>query len=347
MGKAKETSNPSRKRTYSCDANDSCTLTFSSVKKLRQHTRSFKHAPSKKARISSRPVLFQQEVEVTQEGDSFLSDADEWMEDQYTSDMDQDNNRTDQTPITEYDIKYTVPPTLIFQDTLDTIVKSKCPIAYKDLTICKRGCMVLKNKTDQCPNKDCTSSSKQTKQRTVRLGQEYQMLSKSSACENSGLNIFVALFIDGFVNSNVSRDSKFTLIHALVLNLPPSHRFQDKNMIQLAILNNQGPLNIDSYVDCILNYIKAISEDGMRVLKNGQEIFKKVTVHLSMVTGDSVSTRTLAHMKMYNFKYPCMLCRVHRETHKKTGLANQLLIENQEKAQLKDLGNFFHGDEEV
>ncbi|CEP19781.1 hypothetical protein [Parasitella parasitica] len=217
-----------------------------------------------------------------------------------------------------------VPPTLIFQDTLDTIVKSKCPIAYKDLTICKRGCMVLKNKTDQCPNKDCTSSSKQTKQRTVRLldlgfqisrmlcnpvtenlmryptddfvfqegcssdyfsGQEYQMLSKSSACENSDLNIFVALFIDGFVNSNVFRDSKFTLIHALVLNLPPSHRFQAENMIQLAILNTQGPLNIDSYVDCILNDIKAISENGMRVLKNGQEIFKKVTVHLWMFFG--------------------------------------------------------------
>ncbi|CEP16352.1 hypothetical protein [Parasitella parasitica] len=94
MGKAKETFNPSQKRSYSCDANDSCTLTFSTVKKLRQHTRSFKHAPSKKARISSRPVLFQQEVEATQEDDSILSDGDEWMEDQYTSDMDQDDNRT-------------------------------------------------------------------------------------------------------------------------------------------------------------------------------------------------------------------------------------------------------------
>lgn len=118
-------------------------------------------------------------------------------------------------------------------------------------------------------------------------------------------------------------------------------------MIQLAILNTQGYLDIDSYMNYVLEDIKVLSKNGMRVMKNGKELFKKVTINLSMVSGDSVSVRSLSHMKMYNHEYPCMLCRIHREKHEETGSSNQLLIENQESAELRNISDFFHGDKEV
>ena len=82
-------------------------------------------------------------------------------------------------------------------------------------------------------------------------------------------------------------------------------------------------------------------------MKNGKELFKKVTINLSTVSGYSVSVRSLSHMRMYNHEYPCMLYRIRREKYGKTGSSNQLLIENQGAAELVDVSDFFYGDKEV
>ena len=105
-------------------------------------------------------------------------------------------------------------------------------------------------------------------------------------------------------------------------------------MIHFTILDTQGPLGIGSYVNYVLEDIKVLSKNGIGVTKNGNKLFKKAFINLSMVSGDSVSVRSLSHKKMYNHKYPCILCRIHREEHQQTGSSNQLLIKNQESAKL-------------
>lgn len=96
----------------------------------------------------------------------------------------------------------------------------------------------------------------------------------------------------------------------------------------------------------VLEDIKLLSKNGTRLMKNGKELFK-VTINLSTVSGYSVSVRSLSHMRMYNYEYPCMLCRIRREKYDKTGSSNQLLVENQESAELTDVSNFFYGNKEV
>lgn len=61
------------------------------------------------------------------------------------------------TYLTIYDVEEQ-PPSLIFQDTLDSIILKKFPVAYKDVPICRLGCMVLTDDKKQCPHKDCIVS---------------------------------------------------------------------------------------------------------------------------------------------------------------------------------------------
>jgi hypothetical protein len=118
-------------------------------------------------------------------------------------------------------------------------------------------------------------------------------------------------------------------------------------MIQLAILNTRTSPNTDSYINYFLEDIKILSEKGMRVLKNGKKLYKKVKVHLSLVSGDSVAVRSMSHMKMYNSEYPCMLCRIKRKKFCNDDKGKHILIRSQESARLRDINDFLHGDEEV
>ncbi|KAL0143213.1 C2H2-type zinc finger transcription factor [Mucor lusitanicus] len=55
-------------------------------------------------------------------------------------------------------------------------------------------------------------------------GSVYQDLSKSDLCKNADLNIFYGLYIDSYVNTSVSKNTHFTVIHCLVFNFEPSLR---------------------------------------------------------------------------------------------------------------------------
>jgi hypothetical protein len=56
-------------------------------------------------------------------------------------------------------------------------------------------------------------------------GKAFQALSKSELCKGSDFIIYLGLFIDAFVNSNVSKNSHFTIFHILNFNMPPSIRY--------------------------------------------------------------------------------------------------------------------------
>ncbi|CEP14844.1 hypothetical protein [Parasitella parasitica] len=227
-----------------------CSKRFSTKKSRSDHYRSAKHAFPKE--------------EATENAMTSAS-TDEIMElDEPASDVEENNPKERGVVLNICIQSGDIAPTILFQDTLDAVLKKKLPVKYDDLNVCHNGCIVFSENMSECDRckKDNPKSPKR-KSKTMKMlnigsliatmlcdkqtrelmeyprnefqfkegeytdifsGEEYQRLSRSNICKEADLNIYMGLYIDGFENTNVSKHQHFSILHLLFFNFPPHLR---------------------------------------------------------------------------------------------------------------------------
>lgn len=116
-------------------------------------------------------------------------------------------------------------------------------------------------------------------------------------------DIALGLFIDGFdVGGN-----KFTIVHGIVFNFPPTVRYQWHNVFQCAIIPGEPKSKaLWSFLDPILNDNKCTSDRGVRINCLGFEtVFK---VHLLLFSGDIPAVSAVSGHAGHMSGNGCRIC---------------------------------------
>lgn len=80
-------------------------------------------------------------------------------------------------------------------------------------------------------------------------------------------DIAIALYADEFHLTNKGRPWKMTLLHVVILNLPPEQRYETQNTIQLFVTPGPKSLaNIWSFLAPVLEELKYLQETGLTVI---------------------------------------------------------------------------------
>ncbi|KAF7731200.1 hypothetical protein EC973_000615 [Apophysomyces ossiformis] len=147
--------------------------------------------------------------------------------------------------------------------------------------------------------------------------------SHTSTLFDSEYDIALALYADGFQPFKNNHKYSMTIVHAVILNMDPSVRYEVKNMNQMCIIPGPNrPRNLWSFLDPILSELEALQSEGMVVDVGNSRIHAKV--HVLVASGDIPAVADLAnHSVMFSadtthsghqFKEGCLICPLEGES---------------------------------
>ncbi|KAG2223481.1 hypothetical protein INT45_001229, partial [Circinella minor] len=137
-------------------------------------------------------------------------------------------------------------------------------------------------------------------------GSVYKKL-KSTIFQNEQDTIAISLFVDGFAPFK-GGDAKMTIVHVVLLSLPPMERYRTKNMLQVAIIPGDHNGDLFSFLTPLLNKLRILEDGGLKVIcEDGLFNFK---VHLLLASGDIIGVQELIHHKGHNSDYGCRQCHI-------------------------------------
>ncbi|OAD75383.1 C2H2-type zinc finger transcription factor [Phycomyces blakesleeanus NRRL 1555(-)] len=143
-------------------------------------------------------------------------------------------------------------------------------------------------------------------------GEEYKTL-KEQQLFDSPNDIAIALFLDGFVNQEKSKQ-QLTIVHDFLymgylrLIFFFVSRCTDEYLIQLAIIPGK-PKDLDSFLLPIIDEISSLGKHGLIIKKfNGEQI--KAKVHMVMASGDIPQVTQFCHHTGHMSNKGCRICEV-------------------------------------
>lgn len=118
------------------------------------------------------------------------------------------------------------------------------------------------------------------------------------------LTIYLGLYSDGFQVLNNQKHG-LTLVHLVILNLPPLIRTEKKYMLQLFLAPGpKSPKDLFSYMEPVLEELKILENEGIKVA-NSDTV---VNAHLLFVGGDIPATTKMAGLKGHTSAHGCKHC---------------------------------------
>ena len=95
------------------------------------------------------------------------------------------------------------------------------------------------------------------------------------------------------------------------LNLPLSERFQEDNILPLAVTPGpREPVDIDTFISPMVDELQRLSRDGVQCYDAYAEEYFNLKVHLVVCTGDTPVMAKLTSMKRVTAQYPCRICKI-------------------------------------
>ncbi|OBZ66977.1 hypothetical protein A0J61_11913, partial [Choanephora cucurbitarum] len=115
----------------------------------------------------------------------------------------------------------------------------------------------------------------------------------------------VLLAIDGFTSRKSTKS--MMIIHVVLLNYEPTIRFENKNMIQAAVLCCDGKRDVKSFLKPIIKELELFSKQPFRVLVDGRE--KALAhMHLLCITSNLVESNKLVDFGGHGSWFGCKCC---------------------------------------
>ena len=134
-------------------------------------------------------------------------------------------------------------------------------------------------------------------------GNAYNEL-RDHGCFEGKLDIAIALYTDGFI----VKEQPLTIIHVIILNLPPSIRYEKENMIQIGIIyGEEAPKDLYSFLQPLMNDLEALETTGMNIVADDGETYI-VRVHCMLATGDGPAASKMMHHKGHQCAFGCRFC---------------------------------------
>ena len=127
---------------------------------------------------------------------------------------------------------------------------------------------------------------------------------KGEGLFSGDLDIALALYTDGFT---VKR-KQLTIVHLIILNLPPSIRYETKNMIQVCVLpGSRAPKDLFSFLRPLMDDLKQLQSTGIQVKADDNKTYN-IRAHLLLSTGDIPAASKVMCHSGHMTKYGCRLC---------------------------------------
>ena len=116
--------------------------------------------------------------------------------------------------------------------------------------------------------------------------------------------------LDGVQMHKLGFNNVWPLI-CLNLNLPPSERFQEDNVLPLAITPGlKEPVNLDSFISPMVDEVLHLSQNGVQCYNAYANETFNLKVHIVICTGDTPAVAKLISMKKSTAKYCCRICKI-------------------------------------
>ncbi|KAG2226021.1 hypothetical protein INT45_002487 [Circinella minor] len=110
-----------------------------------------------------------------------------------------------------------------------------------------------------------------------------------------------------------SNNSKMTILHVVILSLPPLERYKTKNLLQVAIIPGDHTGNLYTFLKPLLNELRILEDAGMKVsCPSGVFTFH---VYLMLTSGDIIGAQEICHHKGHNSTYGCRQCLIKTVPH--------------------------------
>ena len=95
------------------------------------------------------------------------------------------------------------------------------------------------------------------------------------------------------------------------LNLPLSERFQEDNILPLAVTPGpREPVDIDTFISPMVDELQRLSRDGVQCYDAYAEEYFNLKVHLVVCTGDTPAMAKSTSMKRVTAQHPCRICKI-------------------------------------
>jgi len=114
--------------------------------------------------------------------------------------------------------------------------------------------------------------------------------------------------LDG-VQTDKLHSNKVWLLICLNLNLPPSDRFKEDNILPIAITPGpKEPIDLDSFLSPMVDEVQQLSRNGVQCYDAYTDEMFTLKVHIVVCTGDTPAIAKLLSMKKATVKHCCRLC---------------------------------------
>ena len=116
--------------------------------------------------------------------------------------------------------------------------------------------------------------------------------------------------LDGVQTHKLGLNEVWPLI-CFNLNLPLSERFQEDNILPLAVTPGpREPVNIDTFISPMVDELQRLSRDGVQCYDAYAEEYFNLKVHLVVCTGDTPAMTKLTSMKRVTAQHLCRICKI-------------------------------------
>ena len=116
--------------------------------------------------------------------------------------------------------------------------------------------------------------------------------------------------LDGVQTHKLGLNEVWPLI-CFNLNLPLSERFQEDNILPLAVTPGpREPVDIDTFISPMVDELQRLSRDGVQCYDAYAEEYFNLKVHLVVCTGDTPAMAKLTSMKRVTAQHLCRICKI-------------------------------------
>ena len=128
--------------------------------------------------------------------------------------------------------------------------------------------------------------------------------------ENIKEDVFLAISTDGF-QAYKNRQCDVWPVLAVFLNLSPRIRYLVQNILPLAFIpGGEEPKMLQSFFSPLIEEIRGINSGGGQLVKLHNGTYKRIRVHVVVVTADLAALRKLLSLSGHNGKHPCRYCEI-------------------------------------
>ena len=116
--------------------------------------------------------------------------------------------------------------------------------------------------------------------------------------------------LDGVQTDKLRSNEVWPLI-CLNLNLPPSDRFKEDNILPIAITSGpKEPIDLNSFLSSMVDEVQQLSRNGIQCYDAYTDEMFILKVHIIICTGDTPVIAKLLSMKKVTAKHCCRLCQI-------------------------------------